>query len=611
VSARIHIPRFRNHDLPAREQRCRARRSVVDLQLVTVNFGPENGGIVLDICDEGIGIQTVRRAETGTAARLNFILPRTQARIDVNAEIVWSDGGGRLGMRFLGLEETLKNKICEGFGCEVTEPGVDNYRNSSTATLHTFSKPAIDILAGDHGVADASGQSEMVDSYQGLPRPKHKQLEAVVNDELLRMANSALLQTSADGAAIALRDHDEMVGIASVGTAPDVGARFRLDSGLSGECVRTGNVVRCQDTDTDARVNPKICRELNLRSLVIAPIRIAQETIGVLEVLSSRTWAFEESDVSKLSEMAASVSSIMLRNRNLLPKLDDRSAQVQSPRGVCTAGSAAKSSHHGSEAEIRPRDLDNLQKKDFERNSQLPVVIADAPQLKVSKSKSLIPLGVLLLLMGVLFYGLSSQHAYLFKSSPAGPISSADIPAADARTGDEEMSLVPSNIQPNKIVKGTRDRSARLAIRLRLKSQNNKQERELARSAVSESGADGATNPPNNSLKTVSNGMQTTPSKLSANAPEPTGLSGGAPIVKVTPLFPSSMLVDSVERVLVLKAIINGDGSVKGAELVSGPEALALPAIEAVKKWKYEPFTLNGKPVAAQTFITIKIAPQK
>lgn len=599
MSASTYSPRFRNPGSFSQEQRSEARRSVIDLQLIAVDFGPENGGIVLDICDHGIGIQAVTGADTGTATGLNFILPGTQSRIDATAEVVWSDGAGRLGMRFCALEKDSKNKIHQWCGQKgVPEVGDDVRNGLATPSDATLIVP-FNIPEAGHKVASEAGQTELVDL--SAPR-KQRPSEAEVNGELLRIAATAMIETSADGAAIALRDHDEMVGIASAGTAPDVGARFRSNSGLSGECVRTGRVVQCQDTDRDARVNPKVCRELNLRSLVIAPIRIAEETVGVLEVLSSRTWAFEESDVSKLSEMAASISSIMLRNRKPLPEFH----RGQSLTRDNALASVAKSSHQG-EAEIRPRVVDSFQ-EDFERNSPLPIVIADAPQSRVSKSKSLIPIGVLWLLMGFLFYVLSSQQTYLLKSSPAGPVSSADIPAADTRTGDDKRNSVPSNIESNKTIKGAmRDRRTRPAIKLGLK---NQQQTEVVRSAVSESGAAG-TNPSNNAFTTVSNGIQTTPSKLSDIAPEASGLSGGVPIVKVAPVYPSSMLVNSAERELVLKAIINGDGSVKDAELVSGPEALALPAIEAVKKWRYEPFTLNGKPTEAQTFITIKIAPRK
>ena len=44
------------------------------------------------------------------------------------------------------------------------------------------------------------------------------------------------------------------------------------DAGLSGECVRTGEIVRCEDTETDRRADRLVCRRLDLRSIVIVPV---------------------------------------------------------------------------------------------------------------------------------------------------------------------------------------------------------------------------------------------------------------------------------------------------------------------------------------------------
>src|SRR5262250_1492903 len=57
------------------------------------------------------------------------------------------------------------------------------------------------------------------------------------------------------GAAIALKTNNQIVCRASTGQAPAVGAVLQPGQGLSGECVLTGRLVRCDDTDTDGRVN--------------------------------------------------------------------------------------------------------------------------------------------------------------------------------------------------------------------------------------------------------------------------------------------------------------------------------------------------------------------
>src|SRR5438874_11563598 len=56
------------------------------------------------------------------------------------------------------------------------------------------------------------------------------------------------------GAAIALKTNGQIVCYASMGQAPPVGAVLQPGQGLSGECVSTGKLVRCDDTDFDSRV---------------------------------------------------------------------------------------------------------------------------------------------------------------------------------------------------------------------------------------------------------------------------------------------------------------------------------------------------------------------
>ena len=62
------------------------------------------------------------------------------------------------------------------------------------------------------------------------------------------LAERAQYITGATGSAIALRDAGQMVCRASAGSsAPEVGAQLQVNSGLSGESVRTKRTLRCDD----------------------------------------------------------------------------------------------------------------------------------------------------------------------------------------------------------------------------------------------------------------------------------------------------------------------------------------------------------------------------
>ena len=70
--------------------------------------------------------------------------------------------------------------------------------------------------------------------------------------------------TGGDGAAIAVRDPSGVICRASVGDAPQEGSRLQPDSALTRECFETGQVVICEDTDTDYRVRRSTAKSLGL-----------------------------------------------------------------------------------------------------------------------------------------------------------------------------------------------------------------------------------------------------------------------------------------------------------------------------------------------------------
>jgi hypothetical protein len=62
--------------------------------------------------------------------------------------------------------------------------------------------------------------------------------------------------------------------------------------GLSGECVRSGLLVSCEDTENDPRVDSEICRVLGIGSLMAAPIVSDFRVVGLLEIFSPHPGAF-------------------------------------------------------------------------------------------------------------------------------------------------------------------------------------------------------------------------------------------------------------------------------------------------------------------------------
>jgi len=138
------------------------------------------------------------------------------------------------------------------------------------------------------------------------PSVEFEQVEQFVLDEVLQLvAERAIAITGADGLGIALAEHNEIVLRASAGAIkPDVGARIQRDSAFSGACFRTAQIIRCDDTEMDERVNLDACRKLGARSMVAVPLCGRQRVIGVLEAFSAEPFGFNDSDVNSLELLA-------------------------------------------------------------------------------------------------------------------------------------------------------------------------------------------------------------------------------------------------------------------------------------------------------------------
>ena len=134
------------------------------------------------------------------------------------------------------------------------------------------------------------------------------------------IAEKAQTLTGATGAAIALRRGNEIVCRARTGrTAPDIGVRLQTDHGLSAECVRTGEVLLCNDAESNPRVDWASCRRMGARSILVSPLRHFRRTLGVFEVLSSMPHAFDNNDVATMRFLSGMMVATISRLSSLQP----------------------------------------------------------------------------------------------------------------------------------------------------------------------------------------------------------------------------------------------------------------------------------------------------
>jgi periplasmic protein TonB len=90
------------------------------------------------------------------------------------------------------------------------------------------------------------------------------------------------------------------------------------------------------------------------------------------------------------------------------------------------------------------------------------------------------------------------------------------------------------------------------------------------------------------------------PVKIGGNVKEPRLLSS------VMPVYPIGAMQAGVSGDVVIQTTIDKTGKVVGMHVVSGPSLLRQAALDALRRWKYEPSTLDGQPVAVELQVTIK-----
>jgi TonB family protein len=150
-------------------------------------------------------------------------------------------------------------------------------------------------------------------------------------DDLAVVAQRAQAFTNASGVAIALSEGnaDEIVCRARSGaSAPEVGAALRVNGTFTGLCIQTGKELRCDDCETDTRVDTAAIRALGIRSMVVTPIREENRVVGVLAAFAPTPHAFTITHVAVLKTMADQISVLLQKER----RAREENPHMEAPR---------------------------------------------------------------------------------------------------------------------------------------------------------------------------------------------------------------------------------------------------------------------------------------
>src|SRR5215469_6626534 len=259
---------------------------------------------ILDISEDGMAIQTSVPLEVNSNLNLFLDLSETKAYIHTPGQVIWADGAGRVGIRFPQMEEASRDQLKRWLfvnaltACERNLPIAVEPAEALESLLQI---PAEDFVGEPQVTPDYT-------SILGALTAVKREVQAIganLDASLYLVAERSLAFLRASGAAIALLQGSEMICRTRAGPdASPVGARVQVGSGFSGECVRTRTLLRCDDSETDPRVDRQTCRALGIRSLIAIPIQVGESVVGLLELFSRQPNAFTADDHMVLSHLA-------------------------------------------------------------------------------------------------------------------------------------------------------------------------------------------------------------------------------------------------------------------------------------------------------------------
>lgn len=419
-------------------------------------------------------------------------------------------------------------------------------------------------------------------------------LDVVLNE----LVEQACLATTATGAAIVLDRQGEMVCRAAAGTtAPGLGARLDTESGLTGLCLKTQEVLRCNDAFVDPRADGEASRQLGVRSLLILPLMIRGNVVGVFELLSSRPNAFSERDEQTLAALSRRVMDSL--NRAAAPSAPwprlPQDAAVR-PAAEPAAEPAASVPQMEAKAEL---------------DSNLPAATPPKDLLGIA-------LGAAIMLCALSLVGVLGLHW------AGGKLFSGGKPHTSAQASPR-----PRDLAPTAATKSFPSSSGSVAgSPAAVKGDHAKGDFPdgTSRSVVPVATGGSAVPAPSlpaGSLRVFAQGrevfrMLPDGTSSSGDAIQQSGLIHRAAIVelspdavesslvyRVEPVYPSLALTQKVEGTVVLNVKITPIGLVQAVTVRSGSPLLAVAAEEAVKQWRFREHLVGGQRVAMQTQVRL------
>jgi periplasmic protein TonB len=573
-----NTPVYEGNAEHSRERRLQVRQPVS--ALAYLDIGGDNGGIVLNLSEEGMELQAVGTLDRQTEVNLRIQLPGSQARIETAAQVMWlSETNRQAGVRFVSMPSQVRAQIREwirtqGLPAEPSEVfGPRELASELPQKQETIADPRTD-----------NWLSLLAEAPEQAPRDAQVETDAHLGT-----------QAKQPGALRPAR-----------ATLQDLSTRLRAPGATS---ARVGEVAKSPSEDGTTKQIPPLSLPYESRNAPPesdsqsqrkeqnndhAPFTGPSQHKPANEALDWPTPAARRTASTTVPMDTPRVSS-----SPLLPSAGPLPPNVESPM-----------------------------------NSILTTESRVALALSATKAKHAgrwVGVTALFVLFSVLCFGVGTWVGPLGRGNsvqiPAPPASPAPAPPASVSSASTAAAAPgPHELTPrvaHEVREGRSARSSRPA-------QNRK--RELAPPASSPLDLPmyaAVQSPP---IQEVPAPVRITPAvtkpleKSSAPAPVPDASTAGVPAqrivagrvlrptdrfnpchltYRVEPAYPVEAQRRRMEGAVKIHLTIGTDGAVRSVKLISGTPLLAVAALDAAQYWRYMPALLNGEPVETEQDIEI------
>ena len=396
------------------------------------------------------------------------------------------------------------------------------------------------------------------------------------------------LSTCATGAFIGLVRGGQMVARALNGaTSTEFVAYLRRDPRMVDACLRTSTLQYCRNSESFPGFDVSVCRSLGARSIVLAPVQNdGKDKLGVLGAFSSQADAFTSGDLVAIQSMSQRVADTIARVSEL------------------ACGSAAH-------VPVPVQEISRARARALAESIKARAVAFGA-RARRSLLAALV-VGTLLLVGwelsrsvphdGLRLFGRNSTAVVRQLSAPAPLPAALPSPPMVQPVKPTAMVQLPAEPLPAKasLPKSSNPPSARAKHHVPDLQIENTLDGDSGLVVFEDTGES------NTSTTSHDSGARSG----SASSPPgivPEGTALARVVDRVEPEYPESAKAHHIQGIVVLDVLVGGDGRVQRLSAVRGYPGLAAAATDAVRQWRFEPMTRNGRPTGFETDITLTFA---